>query len=80
MLLPLQGAFAAVSLPRALPWAMGCWAFSPLIERSFLNMINLRKLSSIYFILFKHFSQHCLFHGIALRNHLLIFLFYGSNL
>lgn len=26
-LLPFQGVFAAINLPRALPWAMGCCPF-----------------------------------------------------
>ena len=41
-LLPFQGAFAVVNLPRALPWAMRCWAFSPLIECLYTDSIILQ--------------------------------------
>ena len=37
MLLPFQGAFAAVNIPRALPWAMRCCPFGARLERLFIN-------------------------------------------
>ena len=36
-LLPFQGVFAAINLPRALPWAMGFCPFGACLERPYLN-------------------------------------------
>ena len=33
MLLPLQGASLIAIIPRAMPWAMSFWAFSPFMNR-----------------------------------------------
>ena len=30
ILLPLQGVLSIAIIPRAVPWVMVCWAFSPL--------------------------------------------------
>lgn len=35
-LLPFQGVFAAINLPRALPWAMGCCPYGACLERPYL--------------------------------------------
>ena len=40
-LLPFQGVFAAINLPRVLPWAMGCCPFGACSKRSFPNIWNL---------------------------------------
>ena len=42
-LLPFQGVFVAINLPRALPWAMGFWAFSPCLKRFNSNQAELAK-------------------------------------
>lgn len=36
-LLPLQGVFAAINLPRALPWAMGCCPFGACFQMHVYN-------------------------------------------
>ena len=41
------GAFTAVNLPRAMPWAKRFWAFSPCPERLPTNGSDLRKLNKL---------------------------------
>ena len=44
-LLPLQGALLTAIIPRALPWAMSFWAFSPYLNRMrYLSIIDLTSL------------------------------------
>ena len=38
MLLPFQGELLYMRLPRALPWARGFWAFSPITSCTFVRL------------------------------------------